>query len=161
MYTLVIIDMQKRFFKHYMDDPDVKRVIKRTKAYIDKAKRDKAAIIYLEFDGFGKTIHCLQTSYKKQITVCKSQRDGSLEIYYATIQMGYPPIFRLCGIFADQCVEETVQGLKSLYLHDSITVLKDAVFGTEIFGNHYEGHLEKTLDKFQCNQKSFDELLLV
>lgn len=157
MYTLLIIDMQENFLCHSffsdnLDARDIKnQAIKNIKKHIRRATKDNANIVYLEYDGFGNTIDALITPQYDNNRITKNGRCGALEVYYLVKQCNFSTRLKICGIFADQCVKETVRGLRK-FNDFQLEVLPDAIFGSECFRNDCDRQ-QKTLQLQQTIEK--------
>jgi nicotinamidase-related amidase len=111
--TLCVIDVQVPFHaagrKSLLDN--IVRLVK-------NAKRRKAGIVLVEFEGFGSTHIAIQQaigSYERCITTIKSDCDGSGEIIDACRRKGfYTGKIIVCGVETNNCVLATIDGLDDL-----------------------------------------------
>lgn len=125
MYTLVVVDMQP-----YFKAATGKRVRENCLREIIKAVEDNASIIFLEFEGYERTLPELmapvQNAYGNYYVQLKGIDDGSLEVEETVRKHDLPKIFRVCGINTDCCVAATVRGLTARFPKSSIDVIADA-----------------------------------
>ena len=111
--TLCVIDVQVPFHaagrKSLLDN--IVRLVK-------NAKRRKAGIVLVEFEGFGSTHIAIQQaigSYERCITTIKSDCDGSEEIIDACRERGFNTRkIIICGVETNNCVMATLDGLDDL-----------------------------------------------
>lgn len=120
-YALVVVDMQHGF-------PASKNSATRNAAaeYIQEAVDDGAFIIFLEFDGYGKTWSKLVRickGYEKFRVLTKIENDGSYHVhsFLKYMRKKHIPI-RLLGVNTNFCVQDTAKGLASKGYKD-ITLL--------------------------------------
>lgn len=126
---LVVVDMQWDFYTSR-----IKSVIEACKKEIILAKKRNAAIIFLEYDGFGKTMPQLRKvakDYAFTYTALKDRQDGSSEVIdiFETLEIK-PRTIRVCGVNTDQCVRSTVHGLMYVGHKMKIGVVYEATNGT-------------------------------
>jgi len=125
MYTLVVVDMQAMF-----PDSLGKRVQDNCKRAIRKAVKNKAAIIFVEYKGYGPTLPCLTKlakDYKKVYHTIKDKWDGSVQsINLVTKHNLVGSKFKVCGVYTDCCVQATVEGLSKLRPASKINLLSKA-----------------------------------
>lgn len=123
--TLLIIDMQVGFRSAKNLD-----LQERIAHEVRLAKKRRAAIVVVEYDGFGKThdpIHNAIGDYKLQATVHKNRDDGSEEVVVAANKNGFDvKHWRVCGVNIAYCVNKTVSGLRNLLKDVDIEVKEDA-----------------------------------
>ena len=128
--TLVIIDMQPYF-------ACIKQILTTCKEEIKKAIKNTNHIIFLEFAGCGVTdneliLLMIEKGYSNYSIVSKNQNDGSTAIA-ATVKPEHADLtkFKVCGVYTDRCVFDTVRGLLRVFPGCSIEVVKDAVRTSE------------------------------
>lgn len=111
---------------------------------IKKAIRDKAAIIFVEFEGHGTTLPVLtdlvkKARYHRSFHVLKGMDDGSNKIQYCIMKKHLPRLnMRVCGVNTNYCVKSTVKGLSQKFEHSTIRVIGDACNATTSWG-HRDG----------------------
>lgn len=127
-YTLLIIDMQKKFYA-----ARDKNVQESCKKYILRAIKNRASIIFIEFSNHGPTIPCLTRlvkNYDKVFFTTKNEWDGSK--HSLTVMNNYKlnkNKLRVCGVFTDCCVLATVQGLVKKSPTSKIEIISSACGG--------------------------------
>lgn len=123
--TLLIIDMQEGF-----RSAQSLQLQERIAHEVKLAKKRGAAIVVVEYDGFGKTHVPIQEAigdYKLQATVHKNRDDGSEEVFIAANENGFDiKHWRVCGVNIAYCVNKTVSGLRGLMAGVDIEVKEDA-----------------------------------
>jgi len=129
---LIVIDMQDNFLYHA--DPLRQKEIRELKLnIIDLIKVfmvNSWPIILVEYNGNEKTCQeILDTvnGYHKLHKVYKDDCDGSEEIIETIEEFGLPNSLNICGVYSDECVFQTKEGLKE---YDSIkyVIHKDCVW---------------------------------
>jgi len=124
-YTLVVVDMQAQF-----PDSMDKRVQENCKRAIRKAVKDKAAIIFLEYDDYGPTLPCLTSlakKYKKAYHAVKCEWDGSPQSLNLIKKYKLADShFKVCGVYTECCVQATVYGLSNKFPKSKINLLGGA-----------------------------------
>lgn len=119
--TLIVVDMQAQFSPVHDQ-----RLLYHVKYQIGLAKRRNAYIFFLEFIGYGKTVLPIVRSvmtYKRILVIKKNARDGSTLIAPHIDKLGIDPgRFRVCGLYTDQCVKATVNGLAQRFPEAIITI---------------------------------------
>lgn len=150
MYSLVIVDMQHGFVASRK-----KPVIRACEAAIAKAIQDEAAIIFVEFLGYGasrKTLRELTDNYYKTFVVRKGTDDGSREVSKVIKDNKLPSkIVKVCGVNTDFCVKATVRGLTSKMPRSTLEVLAKACNSN---GSHSSGLAAMaTLNKVIINEE--------
>lgn len=121
-YTLVVVDMQPKF-----EAARIRRCVDNVLAEIAKAKADGAAIIVLEYRGFGPTnsrITKAVRSYDRGYFVTKSWDDGSDEVISTCSIYQLARDFRVVGVNYGACVKSTALGLRGHKHH--VVVIKKA-----------------------------------
>ena len=108
--TLVVIDMQATFISSTNPTASV-NVAKE----IEKAKRRKAGIVFVEFFDCEPTHEIYKKmvkGYKNVSIITKKRNDGSREIMRAIRRRGFNPNrLRVCGVNSCYCVYSTVHSL--------------------------------------------------
>lgn len=127
-YTLIIIDMQKPF--RASQNESVQANVKKA---IFKAIKDGAAIMFVEYKGYVKTMPSLtrilsNAKYHRKYTVTKPWDDGSDQIVDALDKNDFPKKkLRICGVNTAYCVYQTVLGLVHNHsMTKNIEVIRDA-----------------------------------
>lgn len=128
-YTLVIIDMQAQF--RASED---KRTINNCKKQIRTAIKDRAAIIFVEFNGFGPTLPeltKLTEKYNRSFHITKSYDDGSRQLknFLLTHRVSKKNL-KFCGVNTNACVLSTVYGTHLKLRDSNLTVIADACNST-------------------------------
>ncbi len=122
---LVIVDMQPFF-----DAANHKGTIKECLKLISFAKRQKALIILVEYDYYGKS--CVELTralrnYPHKMLVLKTRDNGGYEVFNALKEKGLSfKTYRFCGVNATCCVHDTISGLLSHQPKAKIEVVKEA-----------------------------------
>lgn len=123
--TLIVVDMQPDFSA--ANDPSV--IVGVTREILE-AKRKNSGIIFLEYSDTGRThegFSSLIRGYRHKARVTKDDDDGSLEVVKALCRRGFGKrTLRICGVNADCCVFDTVNGLLGRLDQVQIQVVKDA-----------------------------------
>lgn len=126
MPTLVVVDMQPQFSNS---------TCKITRAAcvreVKYAVKNNHNIVFLEFGGWGKTTSMLTdltADYPHAVTLLKHQMDGSEEIkQHFEKKNKRPKKFHVCGVNGDQCVYETIRGMKRHFPKSKIIAVLDAI----------------------------------
>jgi len=125
--TLVIIDMQDWFIKH-QEERDLIPIICEL---IKQARQQRWAIILVEFYTCGPTNEIILEAvkdYPYTRTIIKSNHDGGKEIIEC---LGNHPAWStdllVCGIYGDECVPATVDGLLNNNNLVEVSVITDAI----------------------------------
>ncbi len=123
--TLVVIDMQPSFSS--ASEP---RVVSGVTREIIYSKMKDEPVVFVEF------VDCLPTytsllnllkGYRKRSRIRKNDDDGSDEIINCLNRRGYhTDHLKVCGVNADCCVYDTVEGLLKKLPNTKIEVVKDA-----------------------------------
>ena len=120
MFTLVVIDMQRIF-----NPANYEEVIEGVIKEIEYAKKKNAWIMFVEFNGFGRTKSKIlkhTKEYKKKVKVIKKDQNGAFEIISKSKEKGIPiKNLRVCGVYTNDCVSDTVLGLSNK-IDSNITV---------------------------------------
>lgn len=129
MYTLVVVDMQFDFASSRKPS-----VIKNCLALVKQAVKDKAGIVFLEYDTYGKThlpLRLATSKYKKKFELTKQDDDGSPQVLTA-IKKGRLPKqqIKVCGVNTTYCVAATVGGLTKRLPNAKIEVIGKACNST-------------------------------
>ena len=109
-YTLVVVDMQPRF-----EAAKIRRCIDNVLAEIAVAKSEGAAIVVLEYRGFGpsnRRITQAVRSYERGYFQEKCWDDGSREVFQMCETYHLPRNFRVVGVNYGACVKSTAIGLR-------------------------------------------------
>lgn len=113
-YSIAIIDMQKKFFASSNKD-----TLKACRAAIRQAIKDNAHIIFVEYEGYGRTLYTLTSiakNYANKSVVIKSQDDGSEDIKKTIDHLKLPHrLIKVVGVNTDCCVYHTIAGLFDAY----------------------------------------------
>lgn len=127
--TLVIIDMQEVFIRQSKHDLDLTSLICEL---IRHARQQRWAIILVEYDSFDSTVKEIIEAlkdYPYQETVIKSCNDGGEKIIECIRnKKTWSLDLMVCGLYGDQCVAETVQGLFDNSNEVLVDVVADAVW---------------------------------
>lgn len=133
-YTLVVIDMQPSFLEEY-NVFELENLTNTIKREIRSAMRLKCGIVFVEFNGFTSTIPELKkltNNYPLSSVCTKYDISGASELYdFFQNHEDYPyENLKVCGIYLEQCVKETVNGLAEKELDfPKIELLKYACLG--------------------------------
>lgn len=123
MYTLLIIDMQPQFKTSERCLPEVLYLI-------SKAKKDNANILNVEYDGDGLSYPSIRKElrfYKNSKTIKKYRDDGGPEVFATLEKLDWlnNPIFT-CGVNADVCIPDTLDGL--IYCFEEYKIKKPKIY---------------------------------
>ncbi len=125
MYTLVVVDMQSPFTASRKPS-----VVKQCQTLIKKAVKDKAAILFVEYQDYGKTdtaLTKLAKDYQRAYHVIKNNDDGSREVIKTINAKRLPKQnLRVCGVNTAYCVLATVLGLTKRLHNTKIEVVAKA-----------------------------------
>jgi nicotinamidase-related amidase len=123
---LVIVDMQWNFHASRNS-----RVVEGCKREIFLAKKRNATIVFLEYEGFGRTLPSLRKMVKDYAWAFfqkKNEQDGSNQVIDVFRDLGMKPkTIRVCGVNGDQCVKSTAHGLMYIGHKAKIGVVREAV----------------------------------
>lgn len=109
-YTLVVVDMQPQF-----EAARSRRCVENVLAEIAAAKAANAAIIVLEYGGFGPTnsrITKAVRSYERGYFAIKHEDNGSLQVFNLCNTYMLVRQFRVVGVNYGACVKSTAIGLR-------------------------------------------------
>jgi nicotinamidase-related amidase len=128
-YTLCVIDMQD-----YFTSSRGKRVRRSCIREINKAMRDKATILFVEYspEHYGTTIPLLtdvvkKAKYYRSYHVAKHSNGGGFEVVEFLKQKHLPRMnLRVCGVNTDYCVKDTVSGINARLKRSNINIVADA-----------------------------------
>lgn len=139
--TLVVIDMQTRFFDKECDE--YQECIKNTAHQIALAKRRGDYILMVEFENGHYKTYSKKTStdspslpqlmkllngYDKVYHVFKEDQDGGLQVINILNKFKIPRgRLRVCGVYAGWCVQKTVITLASKLKFSKIRLVKNAI----------------------------------
>lgn len=111
MYTLVVVDMQAKFPRSLEGN-----TLLHCKRAVQKAIKNKADIVFLEFKNYGPTIPSLvklTKGYKRAYHAEKGEWDGSMQTMHLAKEYSLnTKKFRVCGVYTECCVDATLQGLR-------------------------------------------------
>jgi len=123
--TLVVIDMQPEF--EAANDP---KCIVGVAKQIWMAQQQKWPIVLVEYSGCGETHDVfadMLKGYSSKARISKTDDDGSLEVVRCLRRRKFPHHrLRICGVNADCCVYETVEGLLYRLEKSHIELAKEA-----------------------------------
>lgn len=144
-HTLVVIDMQSYFIGDPVQDKYLS-CLKKVGQEIISAKKRGSNIILVECDyhenkpaspRLGKVscayptvsvINRLVKGYDKYVYVYKYGQDGSREIIDALAKKKIPRSnIRICGVYAEMCVKDTVLGLRRGLPRSHFYLVKDGI----------------------------------
>ncbi len=132
MKTLIIIDMQDSFLKY--SNRDKQKEIEELKLnIIDLIKVYMVngwPILVVEYYGNDETcqeILSIVGGYDKLYLISKDECDGSEEVIGAIDEFGLPNSLNICGVYSDECVFQTKEGLKE-YIDIEFVIHKDCVW---------------------------------
>ena len=135
MYTLVVIDMQA-IFRASTD----KNTVAHCKREIKQAMSKGAAILYVEYAGYDKTLPVLTNltkNYQRKFSVIKHNNGGGKEVKATILKHRLPKTrIKVCGVNTDYCVLETVRGLTEKLKSAQVQLLSKACNSTS---NHEYG----------------------
>jgi nicotinamidase-related amidase len=126
-YLLLVVDMQASFYT-----ANGERIQKNCIREINKAIKDKAHIVFVEYEHHGPTLSRLtevvqQAHYRKVHCILKAGDDGSYEIREYLLARHLPRLsFRVCGVNTNWCVLSTVAGLREIIPNSQIKIVADA-----------------------------------
>ena len=131
---LIIIDVQE-YYSPYSTQPElIKAIVKHVKL----AKKANAPIVCVEYYGEGKTVSNILKEFPDAHRVVKHQCDGSNEIWRCLKRDYeiYPPAtLKLCGIFTQDCVAKTADGLTKIGF--KIKIIEEACSSSKV-GHQYQ-----------------------
>lgn len=141
-YSLVVVDMQPQF--QTSQKPET---LTHVKSLLEKAIQDKAAIIFLEFEGWGPTNSMLKATVEGYNNVhfqSKDQNDGSNEVVKLIEDNDLShELIRVCGVNTNYCVRETVVGLLDKFndcpVKTNIKKIEVSKNGTNCSWRHEDG----------------------
>lgn len=126
-YSLVIIDMQVPFYAAL--ERKTQRACIRE---IEKAIRDKAVIIFVEYQHHGPTLPILtdvvkKANYRRVHYLTKEVDDGSTQVIELLREKHLPILnLRVCGVNTRACVYTTIRGLSLKLPNSTIKLISDA-----------------------------------
>lgn len=138
--VLTIIDMQVKFIKKGEHTLEIRGI----RQLIDSFKKKKQDIAIVEYMSFGNTIPKIYNKIRKYPYhyVDKDSNDGSAEIL-RTIDS---PVYVVCGIYADYCIAETVEGLA--YSNKQVEVVTDCC---GVYKDSYDYKFRHLKSVLSCN----------
>lgn len=141
MSTLICIDLQHCFIGRY--NKNYSKCIDNAAKKIKKAIMSGHHIIFVEFDDYLKPGYSKKSSnkfptldelkslvkdYKKCHIVFKNKNDGGNEIAEVLRKKKIPrSIINVCGVYAEACVEETVETLSKKLSKSTINLLDKSI----------------------------------
>ena len=135
MKTLVIIDMQGYYlYQDSFNRKETQEIILLKKNICDLINRFKDSnlpIIVVEYEGNGPTIQELRhllVDYPEASFLIKGDCDGSDVIHAEIERRSLSNELHVCGIYSDQCVRQTVEGLMNTYGTYNIELYDDCVW---------------------------------
>lgn len=134
MKTLVIIDMQRNLLQPALerDESAVMSVIKNISNLMYEFKYQGWPIMMVEFVQYNtpiiRQLMDVIADYKCRQMVKKDQVDGSDAILFWQKYWKWPTNFTICGIYGEECVAETVNGLIVREPKARIEVMVDAIY---------------------------------
>lgn len=134
-YTLVVIDVQPEFDAAL--NPNLRMACQKK---LRVAKRKRADILFVEYEGAGNTYADLVEvvkDYSRAFWVEKYYDDGSQEVINAINHhsLRYKTL-KVCGVNTDACVRDTVRGLSQKLSASKIKILANACYSD---WNHQRG----------------------
>lgn len=128
-YTLVVVDCQNDFISpNYSRES--KMAFRRIENLIIQAKRDQAAILFVEYEGCGPTwkeIRYLVKDYEKKGFCRKSDEDGGEEVARSLKRRKWPmDKILFCGLYADMCVKQTAITTASILADSDVHLCRAA-----------------------------------
>jgi nicotinamidase-related amidase len=124
-FSLIVIDMQ-RAFTASRD----RKTIASCKEQIKQAMEKQAAIVFVEFFGYGKTMPALTNltkHYSRKQTVIKNKDGGGKEVKQAIVQNKFPKSrIKACGVNTLYCVLSTVRELTQKLSTAKVEVIGEA-----------------------------------
>lgn len=122
---------------------------------IEYAKKKNAWIMFVEFEGFGRTKSKIlkhAKEYKKKVKVIKKDQNGAYEIISKAKEKGIPiKNLRVCGVCTTECVFDTVVGLSDEI--DSNIIVNILACGDDIDFPHGTPDLDGFSDKIKVINK--------
>lgn len=118
------IDLQYGFSS--ANDPQIIQVAREE---VKRAVKFNYGIIFLQYEKHGPTFSEIKSAangyYKKKV-VHKNSDDGAVEVLDAAFYEGFSTnIFRICGVYTELCVYDTVKSLTELSPSSNIIIRKD------------------------------------
>lgn len=111
MYTLVVVDMQAKFPRSLEGT-----TLLHCKRAVQKAIKNRADIVFLEFNNYGPTLPALTKltqGYDRVFHASKGDWDGSPQTLLLAKQHNLRTNkFRVCGVYTECCVDATLEGLR-------------------------------------------------
>lgn len=123
---LVVVDMQGQFLKG-INSQAKQVVIANIVKLIERANRYKWPVVLVEFLSYGATIPEIKNVCERHWTVVKDEQDGSQPVQFIVErQKLIADRFRVCGLYAGQCVLQTANGLAKRFPNQQVRVLREA-----------------------------------
>jgi nicotinamidase-related amidase len=125
-YTLIVIDMQQSFLDGLYSS-DRSDCVANVKREINKAVKNGSPILFVEFKDWGHTIkELIPQSYSNISFVTKNKRSGAEEIVQELNRQRWSDKIKVCGIFTNQCVKESVIDLIKIHKYKNIKIIEKA-----------------------------------
>ena len=145
--VLVVVDVQPGF-----DTAGYEPMQRAAIRAIKHARKHNYTILFLEFDGYGRTYpRLLAASGRQQKNRLNKGRDGGGYVIHPWLEDHHitPAVIRVCGINRNACVADTVSDLSELYKHARIEIIEDAVHSNRestnwgILNEHWPANVAK------------------
>jgi len=132
MKTLILIDFQS-YYLSGMPEEKRKELIENVTKISRVFMANNWPIIVVYFDSSFEDNYLIEEmlnilEYKKSVLVTKNRCDGSEQILDQIDFHNWPLNVVVCGVFGNECVSETVNGLAERDRKISITILKDCIW---------------------------------
>jgi nicotinamidase-related amidase len=132
MKTLILIDFQTHYCSQ-MGDEKRKELIENVTRISKVFMVNNWPIIVVYFDSSYNDNYIIQEmedilKYENSIFVTKTRCDGSEQILDQIDLHRWPLNVIVCGVYGNECVQETVNGLAERDKDISITILKDCIW---------------------------------
>lgn len=126
--TLVVIDVQPHFVDLIPVDIG-QSCLEAVKELMREAVRKRRPVVGLHMDPteeYGLLEDLIPIRSRLYQWVCKESEDGSAEVLKCVEENGFPYSFDVCGMYGNQCVQDTVLGLTKLVPEASIALHSQA-----------------------------------
>lgn len=132
MKTLILIDFQTYYLKGMLKE-ERKELIENVKRISKVFMVNNYPIMVVYFDSSFEDNYLIQEmldilEYKNSVLVTKQRCDGSEQILDQIDLRKWPLNVVVCGVYGNECVQETVNGLAERDRKISITILKDCIW---------------------------------
>lgn len=150
MKTLILIDFQQ-YYMLQVPEPQRKKLINNTIRISKVFIINNWPIIVVQFIDCGELLEddaLIQEmqdilSYENSILVTKQRCDGSEQILDQIDLHGWSLNVIVCGVFGDECVQESVNGLAERDRKIQINVLEDCIWPNSLsIETDYEDRIE-------------------